>query len=238
MSKELEYFVTTGLKTFLCTNCGKILRGKMSITLILKDDYGVPIEDHEIENLDTRSNSFTCTNCGQKYGMVEVDSEIVHIISDLNKKGFITRFSCQGHTVKTTMSRLITEDYCTSYYSIPKHVHSNPYVAFDIGAIAKNVTDTLVANKSKFNIHSNLDLEKFMKVPKSTEDIIWKWDSSPIHGGECLMLSCTLEDSDDRLPDAEYDAKCLKADEYLRVWAKNLPNLYNIEELEAWINER
>lgn len=250
MSKELGY-ITTDLKTFLCTNCGKILRGKMSVTLILEDDYGVPIEGRDIENLDTRYNSFTCPNCEQEYGMVEIDSEIVDIISLLNKKGFTTGFCCQGHAVKMTMSRLIKEDYCPPYHSIPKYEHSNPYIAFDIGAIAKNATDTLVKNRSELNIrkfytlgtpannfYCNLDLQKFMGEPVVEEGPKWEWDSTPIHDGEYLSIHCYPEDPDNKLSDFDFNAICEKAVDYLRDWVEKLPDLYNVNELEAWINER
>lgn len=93
---------------YMCICCGEILdieqkegNGKYNYTdENFKEDYEV---GENIENVSYTVEKpklyilAKCKNCGYFGEAVGIDDEIADIVSKMNKKGYYTQFSCQGH---------------------------------------------------------------------------------------------------------------------------------------------
>jgi len=91
-----DEFSLRGVGAFICPKCGKVIFAKCNIT---KEIYLLD------ENLDDDGyvymNEFQikCPYCAHKYSHIgnPLDPNIAESIAELNYKGYMTRYSCEGH---------------------------------------------------------------------------------------------------------------------------------------------
>lgn len=84
---------TSGTIAFMCPICYNI------IYINGKYDYKVTVPFIDEFNFDTIFN-FKCPCCENIVKGIELDPNIAKDISRLNKKGYITKFCCEGHISK------------------------------------------------------------------------------------------------------------------------------------------
>ena len=83
---------------FMCRSCYNYIIARVDIKTELK--YKIISGDFDLHALGIVPQfNYQCPNCGTTtcYEYRPIDPNIVHIISLLNKKGFETAFSCEGH---------------------------------------------------------------------------------------------------------------------------------------------
>jgi len=105
----------------ICDKCFKIY--KLSTYVKTKDGYKTVADE-----------ILPCPKVGCKGILYECDEIFAPIISQLNKKGYKTFYSCSGH---------IKPDYCVTYVPIYKKVYkSHPiesYISFENGTELPNI---------------------------------------------------------------------------------------------------
>ena len=89
---------------FLCPNCFKIIvRSKGDYEPSVQDligefDFGEHPEENDFElNFDLIDVMCNYSNCNNKVKLIKVDEGMANIVSKLNRKGYETTSSCEGH---------------------------------------------------------------------------------------------------------------------------------------------
>lgn len=82
---------TKGEYGFICPHCGNVMYKKVDYTIAFNwlHDYAAPVEESFLE---------ICETCGKEIDTYSLDPNIAQIICDLNRMGYKTTNSCEGHT--------------------------------------------------------------------------------------------------------------------------------------------
>ena len=107
----------SGYMGLLCPKCYKdiLIKGHVKFNAI-------PVEeknryDYELNLYIQEFIGVTCPECGKLFFADSfIDVNILPILSVLNKKGYITEYSCEGHPSKATISELSTAYVRFKYY--------------------------------------------------------------------------------------------------------------------------
>lgn len=86
------------------------------------DDGDLILEPDTVEIIpDIKYMVYQCPHCGNSVTLIEVDPCIIQVVSILNKKGYLTNFSCEGHN--ETSNPYI---YFSNKKQMEKYLHTIP----------------------------------------------------------------------------------------------------------------
>lgn len=123
--------------------CPKCLR-KVSIRVIqgieIEPDDNQDIGDVDALLFHPSAMVLSCERCDET--MFKCDNQFVDRIIELNRRGFITAYCCEGHGPSIETVEIST--------MIPKYNISSPYITFDYSKMSKDKLDTLNSTLHKF----------------------------------------------------------------------------------------
>ena len=192
-----------GYMGFFCPHCYK--------TFIVKSNASVDI-NHTNKNNKTEIVmypifSINCANCGWNFRIMEwLDPNITPIIALLNKKGYITKFSCEGHVEYFYNEQL--QEYYKSY--------SRGYIYFQ-NPVQKNVLREHPLPEPWYLDES----PEIVEADPDTKEIV----QITVNLRELFVIRCK----------PEYDYKSIKSRlEPLMKWAESLPVDYSWIDTNIW----
>lgn len=157
-----------------------------------------------------------CKFCGrEEVDLIQIDVNIVESISKLNKKGFKTKFCCEGHADEATNGYILFEDT-----SIMEYLNTLPLTwYFDIDA-AKNFGHTCIRSEAIDYIEGIMDLKEWVE---SLPDIY-----------NCKIMNICARNKNARV----YSEKVLQE---LKDWAGkyniNVSEMFPLELLQSNLND-
>jgi len=120
-------------KYFMCEKCFRVVSGKFnsSISIYIPNEVYGDDEQMDRNNLHIYNNtdnnvSIRCPYCNDDFSMFEIDEYMIDPIGYLNKKGYYTKFCCEGHIAPAyaDMSELSAINDCLM-------IDSQPYIGFN-----------------------------------------------------------------------------------------------------------
>lgn len=149
---------------FICNSCYSSLKGEISINIpsIKKDDIIYPDGSYICAK-------FHCKHCGRITDHFNVDYGIAKLISLLNKNGFQTNYSCQGHLRK---EKAFIPEYVMS-------LNTNDYIEYLLSLVS--IQDAYIMFTTENTIFGYKGKDIFTrKFPRKAFDIILKSDFKDI----------------------------------------------------------
>ena len=159
---------------FMCPECYEIVDVRKVNNVIDFEYYDLPdfmTDFHLGEDVENVSYNVdlplinihcTCKHCNNKVSLIELDEGIVDMISNLNKKGYDTIFSCEGHIINE-------ENYDLAYV-----IFEVPDIADDIffiNRIYKNFpSHAWIINRSFRRLENKSVVEIYMRDSYAKED--------------------------------------------------------------------
>ena len=113
----------------ICQNCFNVIPAK--ITVELQDNLEWVIPDEFYYSIGAK-----CNHCNQKFYHFMVDGNIAELISVLNRRGYYTDYSCQGHSDIRYYADGAYDDYIKKSGVIPiskyyLYRYTHPYVSIN-----------------------------------------------------------------------------------------------------------
>lgn len=110
----------SGEHALICEECFNILSYTYRVNILAPLDYYG--EDHLEFSI-----GITCPHCGKKMYHFDVDANIANLVSILNKRGYYTQYSCEGHS-HCKYDSSAPEEGKTREHPYYLFNYSNPYV--------------------------------------------------------------------------------------------------------------
>lgn len=182
-------------KYFMCEKCFRVVSGKFnsSISIYIPseaygDDELIDRSKLHIYNNTDNNVSIRCPYCNDDSSMFEIDKYMIDPIMFLNKKGYYTKFCCEGHITPlyAGMSELSAINDCLM-------VGSQPYIAFDW----YKITNELMTAEDMGDIffyyvknHYTLFHNRFIQTKPGLLEAPEGWVPSLINYGSDFQIDC------------------------------------------------
>lgn len=89
--------IISGMMSYMCPHCYAIYDCRVSMDYCVHVEFDDMIEADNVNLFHTPSFIGVCKNCGEENKFITLDYGIAYQISNLNKKGYKTKFCCEGH---------------------------------------------------------------------------------------------------------------------------------------------
>ena len=171
--KPHKYTVTIN-DYFHCFYCNKT--EKMNMVAHIESDSEIKFVDNKVKE----SFSKTCKKC--KCDMYIIDEEVFDAIIKLNKKGYNTKFSCEGHSFNVPAYIAFDEDFTdedVEKFEAPEHWF------WDKGDSIFRFHTLRTLGSIVFDTYFEIKKISFEEYKKEYLKSLYDWiDSLPYKGGE------------------------------------------------------
>ena len=138
MSNEKSYNLATNkIKYFMCDHCYSYIKGNYSASISFK-----AIDSLHVYNNTDNVVSIKCPYC-EEGEMFEIDPYMINPIRLLNRKGYYTKFCCEGHVFSKYLDATTDSDKTIREDNIDCSV---PYIWFNWGRISSQMLYRMIEN--------------------------------------------------------------------------------------------